>query len=89
MAGKTEKEYHDFTKESETENFKLIVEEQNLFIDLNMMAKSSGYFEKIQLGDSYKENQEMQISIPDVTFDDIHQMLQCLGPKPQRPITGR
>ena len=85
MASKSEENYHDFKKKSENRNFKLIVEDKVLFIDLYVMST----FKKIYSGENYKENQNKKISIADAKFDDIHQMLQCLGPRPQRPITGK
>ena len=83
---KTEQKFHDFTVESETENFKLIVEDKALFVNLRVLASLSGYFEKIYLGENFNEKQEMEAVIRDVDFDDFHEMLQYLDLESESPI---
>ena len=79
----------DFTQPSQLRRFELIVEGKQLFVNQHYMAELSPYFLALCFQPGFREAEEGRVELPDVSFDDMHELLQTICPNDDFMIESR
>ena len=77
----------DLTQPDDFSDVTLLVEGRRLFTCRGILASASPVWRKMFTSD-FKEKDASEIPLPGKSFTEVHELLLCISPAIQKPITG-
>ena len=77
----------DLTEPDEFSDVTLVVGERKLYYCRGILASTSPVWKKMFVSD-FKEKDAKEIPLPGKSFEDIQELLYCIYPAIQKPISG-
>ena len=77
----------DLTAADEFSDVVLNVEGSKLYTCQGILASASPVFRKILMSTT-KKNSTKELDLQDKAFDHVHELLQCISPAMQKPVSG-
>lgn len=79
----------DFSQRSQLRQFELVVEGRSLYVNPHYLAEISPYFYTLCFSEEFRETRESRGELPDVSFEDMHELLRCVCPDENHMIEQR
>ena len=77
----------DLTSPDDFTDVIIVVEGRNLYTSKGILASASPVWRRMFVSD-FKERDAEKIPLPGKKFDDVLELLMCISPAIQRPVTG-
>lgn len=78
----------DLTQPDDFSDVTLVIEDKQLYTCRGILASASPVWRRMFVAE-FKEKVAKEIPLPDKQFDEVMELLLCISPAIQKPITGK